>query len=66
MNFVDLESIGIKKTCPDGHAMVIRQNRETGEDFLGCSKWSHCQHTEPLPESLKLRMAGAKTLPGCE
>lgn len=56
----------ITKTCPAGHRLVVRKNRETGGDFLGCSQWPECQHTEPLPESLRLRLAGAPCFPGME
>lgn len=44
------------KRC--GKPMQVKTNRETGEDFLGCSAWPGCLHTEPLPEAIKLRRQG--------
>ncbi len=53
------------KICPEcGHDLVIRKNKATKEQFLGCSQWPECTHTEPLPEDVMLRLRGAKTLPG--
>ena len=57
----------IIKECPDcGKALVVRANRNTGEQFIGCSMWPDCAHTEKLPESLRMRLAGAPVLPGFE
>jgi len=53
----------ITKPCPEcGHALVIRLNRKTRTEFLACSNYPACRHTEPVPESLKLRRLGAPTL----
>lgn len=53
--------------CPDcGRKLVIRTNRETGQDFLGCPRYPDCQHTQPLPEWVRLKRAGAAMLPGLE
>lgn len=30
--------------------MIIRENSNTGEEFLGCSSYPKCKNTEPLPE----------------
>ena len=57
----------VSKTCPrcgPATAMVVRQNGETGEDFLGCANWPECKHTEPLPLDMQLRRQGASPLPG--
>lgn len=54
----------IQKKGPDGHDMVIRKNKETGHEFLGCSQWPSCNHTEPLPMDIIMRRKGAATLPG--
>lgn len=55
--------IEITKTCPEcGRALVIRTNRLTGIEFLGCIFWPECKHTEPIPESLRMRLAGAPSL----
>ena len=53
------------KTCARcGQPMVTRQNRESGEYFVGCSTWPDCQHTEPEPLDAQLRREGHEPLPG--
>jgi len=53
----------IVKSCPQcGAALVERTNRATNEPFLGCQRWPECKHTEPLPESVKLRRQGQREL----
>lgn len=54
----------VNKFCPNGHPFVVRQNRDDGSLFLGCSKYPECRETDEIPVSLKLRMQGARTLPG--
>lgn len=55
----------ITVTCPAcGKPMVVRVNRSTDEEFLGCSEWPKCKETRPMPEDVKMRLAGAPTLPG--
>jgi ssDNA-binding Zn-finger/Zn-ribbon topoisomerase 1 len=57
----------IVKRCPlCGRGMVVRTNRETGTDFLGCTGWGGddgCRHTERVPESYRLRQEGHAELP---
>jgi len=55
----------IVKACPRcGKLLEIKRNRETGQEFLGCSgwrsNWEGCQYTEPLPEAIRLRRAGQR------
>jgi DNA topoisomerase-1 len=53
----------IVKTCPKcGRRLTIKRNSETGEEFLGCTGFPDCRHTEPLPEAIRLRRAGQKDL----
>ena len=53
----------IIKPCPKcGGDLAERTNRATNEPFLGCSRWPECKHTEPLPESVKLRRQGQQEL----
>ena len=55
----------IKKACARcGQPMTVRANGETGVEFLGCSTWPTCTHTEPLPQDFIMRRSGAHTLPG--
>lgn len=53
------------KRC--GQPLEVKRNRETGEEFLGCSAHdprdeTSCRHTEKLPEAIKLRRAGVKDM----
>ncbi len=45
-----------------GGVMVRRTNRATGEDFLGCDQYPICVETMPIPESIRMRQAGAPEL----
>ena len=56
----------VSKTCPKcaPDRMVVRRNAETGVDFLGCSNWPDCKHTEEMPLDMQLRRAGVAPLPG--
>lgn len=55
----------IVKACKRcGRTLVIKVNRETGEEFLGCQSWPECTYTEPLPEAIKLRRQGQKDMFG--
>ncbi len=52
-----------EKVCPDcGDRLVVRTNKATGSQFLGCANWPECRHTEPIPEALRMRLAGQPTL----
>ena len=51
--------------CPEcGRDLVERTNRQNGSTFLGCTGYPECQHTQGIPEYVKLRREGATTLPG--
>ena len=53
--------------CPAcGQRLLVRTNKETQQDFLGCSEWPECEHTETLPHDIRMRRAGAPLLPGFE
>lgn len=53
----------ITKTCPRcGQPLTVRRNRETHEEFFGCTSWPQCTYTEPLPEHIKLRRQGQRGL----
>ncbi len=57
--------IKITMACPDcGRALVVRRNCHNDSEFLGCTGYPECRHTEPLPELYRLRASGAPTLPG--
>nr|MBN1228835.1 topoisomerase DNA-binding C4 zinc finger domain-containing protein [Anaerolineae bacterium] len=57
----------VAKACPlcgPASRLVIRENRETGNQFLGCPHWPDCNYTEPIPEEIRMIAAGASKLPG--
>lgn len=57
----------ITKTCPKcSAALFVRQNSETQEEFLGCSRFPDCRHTEPLPTHIVKARRGDPMLPGFE
>jgi ssDNA-binding Zn-finger/Zn-ribbon topoisomerase 1 len=40
-----------EKLCIDcGEPMVIRENKETGDQFWGCSAYPVCKHSENIKE----------------
>lgn len=57
--------MSVQLTCPDcGADLVVRTNRTTGSDFLGCNRFPECGYTSPLTAYLEMRRAGAPVLPG--
>ncbi len=46
-----------------GGVMVLRMNRATGAEFMGCDQYPICVETMDIPEGVKLRAAGAPELP---
>ena len=57
----------IVMNCPEcGEPMVVRKNSITEEDFLGCSQYPACKHTEPIPPDVRMRLMGVQPLPGME
>ena len=55
----------VTKACPEcGAPLVVRVNRTTDERFLGCTRYPDCRYTCPLPEHVKMQLAGASMLPG--
>ncbi len=62
-----LDGALIERACPEcGAKLVIRTNRHTEQQFLGCVRYPTCRHTEGLPEYYRLKAAGAAVLPGFE
>lgn len=59
--------VTIVKTCPEcGGRLVVRVNRATREPFLGCERYPGCEYSEPMPEVIRMRRAGAPMLPFIE
>ena len=49
--------------CPNCSPMVkliVRTNGQNGSQFLGCPNWPACDHTQAIPESWLMRLAGQK------
>lgn len=56
-----MNNVTVIKHCPEcGRPLVERTNRENGSTFLGCRGYPDCTHTEPIPESVRLRRQGQK------
>ncbi len=52
-----------EKTCPKcGAKLIVRTNRENESQFLGCPRFPECDHTERIPESIRMRLSGHPTL----
>lgn len=47
-----------------GKPMVMRKNKATGGEFLGCSGWPECTETQPVPAYIHMQRQGADPLPG--
>lgn len=61
------ENAEVERYCPvcsPPPKLIVKTNRKNGNQFLGCPNWPNCTHTEPIPESLRMKAAGAPTLPG--
>ena len=55
------------KPCPVcGHLLHIRMNHETGHEFLGCSTWPDCDHTEEVPQDILMDRLGEDRAPRLE
>lgn len=64
---MECEGFGVTKECPlCGGELVVRRDRRKGREVLGCSRNPRCEYTEPVPESVRMRMMGAPVLPGLE
>ena len=57
-------------TCPECEnkpfpamvKLIVRTNSITDEQFLGCPNYPACRHTQPLSESIRMRLLGHSTL----
>jgi len=63
MNLPDGKAV--EKNCPDCEPIVkliIRTNKKSGNQFLGCPNWPECEHTEPIPEHIIMEFMGQERL----
>jgi ssDNA-binding Zn-finger/Zn-ribbon topoisomerase 1 len=44
--------------------LIVKTNRITRNQFLGCPNWPDCNHTQSIPESIVMRLNGQPTLFG--
>lgn len=59
------DGLEAKIICPEcgSPVLVVRTNSKNGGQFLGCPRWPECKHSEPIPESWKMRAQGQPELP---
>jgi ssDNA-binding Zn-finger/Zn-ribbon topoisomerase 1 len=48
--------------CMPRVALVVRTNRLTKVQFLGCPNWPDCGESAPIPESWRMRAMGQQEL----
>jgi len=48
--------------CDIQSKLIVRTNRHSGHQFLGCARYPDCDYTREIPEAWKLRAAGQKGL----
>ena len=47
--------------CPECSPLIklmVKTNRTTEHQFLGCPNWPECNYTRPIPEAWKMRAMG--------
>ena len=42
--------------------LIVKENRITHHQFLGCSQYPECVHTQEIPESMIMRAQGQQEL----
>ena len=53
----------VSKNCQQcGSILVLRQNRNNKELFLGCSNYPRCSYTEGVPEEFRMELLGQPKL----
>ena len=64
-----LDGTEVAIVCPEcdiPRKLVVRTNRQSGHQFLGCPNWPECGFTRRIPEDLIMVLHGAMRLPGFE
>lgn len=53
-----------ERYCPNHPTvkLIVKENRQNGNQFLGCPEWPDCDHTEGIPETMKMRALGQPEL----
>jgi len=55
----------IERYCPNCKPLVkliVKTNSKNGNQFLGCPNWPDCNHTEPIPEHVRMEALGQPKL----
>jgi len=67
MKFVNNSEVNqLCPNCVPPRKLIVKENRHTGHQFLGCPNWPDCEYTTEIPESMKMVASGAQVLPGFE
>lgn len=56
------ESAVLCPTCNPPRKLIVRSNKHTGSQFLGCPNYPVCDHTQAIPESWIMRAQGQPDL----
>jgi ssDNA-binding Zn-finger/Zn-ribbon topoisomerase 1 len=59
----------VNQYCPNCvplRKLIVKTNQHTERQFLGCPNWPDCDYTTEIPESMRMKAAGAMALPGFE
>jgi ssDNA-binding Zn-finger/Zn-ribbon topoisomerase 1 len=62
-----LDGSEVSRDCPEcgsGSKLIVRTNSKDGSQFLGCPNYPGCRYTEPIPQDIRMILAGAQRLPG--
>ena len=59
---VDIYGPDCKKQGRGAVKLIVRTVHQSQHQFLGCPNWPDCNHTRPIPESMKLRASGQNEL----
>jgi ssDNA-binding Zn-finger/Zn-ribbon topoisomerase 1 len=60
-----VEGAETELTCPNclgAPRLIVRTNRRTGHQFLGCQRWPECDFCAEIPESMVMQALGQPTL----
>lgn len=49
-------------SCAPLRKLIVKTNRHTDSQFLGCPNWPECNYTRPIPESIRMEQAGQPKL----
>ena len=67
MKFLDNSEVNqVCPNCEPPRKLIVKTNRHTGHQFLGCQNYPDCDYTIEIPESMRMLAAGAQMLPGLE